>query len=241
MATLDYAGEDCQRAALRRKPVATYCALLMNLPLSEIPMPATPSNPPTRRPVHIRRFECTGFERSDGLFDIESRMTDTKTTDSDLLFKVVPAGSPIHAMRIVVTIDAKLVIHHIEAHTDVSPSRYCTEINAAYASLKGVTIGAGFMKEVKSRLSGPNGCTHLTEMLGPIATTAIQTLMGLSNRPKETRQAADESGHVAALPMTDTCYAWRAGGEVVRFVEQRNRAAAVPAVPAQQASTEPAG
>ena len=34
------------------------------------------------------------------------------------------------------------------------------------------------MKEVKSRLSGPKGCTHLTELLGPIATTAIQTLMG---------------------------------------------------------------
>jgi hypothetical protein len=201
-------------------------------------MPATPSNPSARRPVHIRRFECTGFERSDGLFDIESHMTDTKTTDSDLLFKVVPAGSPIHAMRIVVTIDARLVIHHIEAHTDVSPSRYCTEINAAYASLKGVTIGAGFMKEVKNRLSGPNGCTHLTEMLGPIATTAIQTLMGLSNRRKATQPPAAQSGHIAALPMVDTCHAWRAGGEVVRFVAQRTRSTSPPET---QASTESAG
>ncbi len=201
-------------------------------------MSTLPSNPPTRRPVHTRRFECTGFERSDGLFDIESRMTDTRADDSDLLFKVVPAGSALHDMRIVVTIDAGLVIRRIETHTDLSPSRYCTEINAAYACLEGVTIGAGFMKEVKTRLSGPNGCTHLTEMLGPIATTAIQTLMASSNNRKDSHQPADESGPVGLKSMTDTCYAWRAGGEVVRFVEQRKRADAVPDT---QANVELAG
>lgn len=201
-------------------------------------MSANPSTLPSRRAVHTRRFECTGFERSDGLFDIEGRMTDTKAEDSDLLFKLVPAGSPIHEMRIVVTIDAAMVIQHIEAHTDSSPSRYCTEINQAYLGLKGVTIGAGFMKEVRSRLSGPNGCTHLTEMLGPIATTAIQTLMGLSNSRKGTLTPAGEPGRVAALPMVDTCHAWRAGGEVVRFVEQRSRAASPPTA---QAAAEHAG
>lgn len=214
---LDFAESQSCRAAV--SPMNPYA--------SEMPMSANPSNLPSRRAVHTRRFECTGFERSDGLFDIEGRMIDTKAEDSDLLFKVVPAGSPIHEMRIVVTIDAGMVIQHIEAHTDSAPSRYCTEINAAYQSLKGVTIGTGFMKEVRSRLSGPNGCTHLTEMLGPIATTAIQTLMGLSNSRKATSKPAAGPGHVAALPMVDTCHAWRAGGEVIRFVEQRNAQAAV--------------
>jgi hypothetical protein len=191
-------------------------------------MTTIPSNPPTRRPVHTRRIECVGFERSDGLFDIEGRMVDTKADDANLIFKVVPAGSPIHEMRIVVTLDARLVIHHIEAHTDAAPSRYCTEINAAYGCLKGLTIGAGFMKEVKSRLTGTRGCTHLSELLGPIATTAIQTLMGLRGTDRLKREPADEPDRAEttdALPMTDTCYAWRADGEVVRFVLQRKREA----------------
>ncbi|GJH08438.1 DUF2889 domain-containing protein [Caballeronia novacaledonica] len=184
-------------------------------------MPAIPSNPSARRLVHTRRVECMGFERSDGLFDIEGRMRDTKSTDSDLLFKTVPAGSPIHDMRIVVTIDAKLVIRRIDAHSDAAPSRFCAEINHAYRSLEGLSIGAGFMKEVKSRLSGSKGCTHLTELLGPIATTAIQTLMGW-RKPADAPNGADEGQPaVQAHPMIDTCHAWRAGGEVVQFALRR--------------------
>ncbi|MFL9890645.1 Protein of unknown function [Burkholderia sp. WP9] len=186
-------------------------------------MPAIPLNPSTRRLVHTRRVECMGFERSDGLFDIEGRIRDTKAEDADLLFKTVPAGSPIHDMRIVVTIDSNLLIHRIEAHTDSSPSRYCTEINEAYAGLQGVTIGAGFMKEVKSRLTGPKGCTHLTELLGPIATTAIQTLMGWRKSAPANGESADGANNVQPHPMVDTCYAWRAGGDVVQFVSRRKQ------------------
>jgi Protein of unknown function (DUF2889) len=183
------------------------------------------SDQSTRRLVHARRIVCIGYERDDGLFDIEGSMIDTKGHDSDLLFKVVPAGSPIHEMRLIVTIDAQLVIRHIEAHTDVGPSRFCAEITAAYASLKGLSIGAGFMKEVKNRLGGPGGCTHLTELLGPIATTAIQTLMGLRSSTARKRAPADDSSDVQAHPMVDSCYAWRAGGDVVRIVSQRQHGA----------------
>ncbi|MFM0340590.1 DUF2889 domain-containing protein [Paraburkholderia fungorum] len=187
-------------------------------------MSAIPANPSARQLVHTRRVECMGFARSDGLFEIEGRMRDTKADDADLLFKTVPAGSPIHEMRIIVTVDSKLVIHRIEAHTDSAPSRFCTEINDAYRSLEGLSIGAGFMKEVKNRLSGPKGCTHLSELLGPIATTAIQTLMGW--RKTATLQAeSDEGGKaVQAHPMIDTCHAWRAGGDVVQFVSRRQHA-----------------
>ncbi|WP_236078520.1 DUF2889 domain-containing protein [Paraburkholderia domus] len=188
-------------------------------------MSENPSDQSMRRLVHARRIVCMGYERDDGLFDIEGRMVDTKGHDSDLLFKVVPAGSPIHEMRLVVTIDAQLVIRHIQAHTDVGPSRFCAEINAAYGSLKGLSIGAGFMKEVKNRLAGPGGCTHLTELLGPIATTAIQTLMGLRSSTARRSAPADDSSGVQAHPMVDSCYAWRAGGDVVRIVLQRKHGA----------------
>lgn len=158
-------------------------------------MSAIRSMPVTRRPVHTRRIECAGYERSDGLFDIEGHMIDTKADDANLIFKVVPAGSPIHDMRIVVTVDSRLVIHRIEARTEAAPSRYCAEINAAYACLAGVAIGAGFMKEVRRRLAGTSGCTHLSELLGPIATTAIQTLIGL--------RASERS--VKSSPTKPTC------------------------------------
>jgi Protein of unknown function (DUF2889) len=184
-------------------------------------MPVIQSNPSARRLLHTRRIECMGFERSDGLVDIEGRMQDTRANDADLLFKTVPAGSPIHDMRIIVTIDTQLVIHHIEAHTDSAPSRFCEEINHAYQRLEGLSIGAGFMKEVKNRLAGPKGCTHLTELLGPIATTAIQTLMSLRKDPPARNESVEGGKTVPAHPMIDTCHAWRAGGDVVQFVSRR--------------------
>jgi hypothetical protein len=162
-----------------------------------------------------------GFERTDGLFDIEGRMRDTKADDADLLFKTVPAGSPIHEMRVIVTIDSTLVIHRIEAHTDSAPSRFCAEINDAYRRLEGLSIGTGFMKEVRNRLSGPKGCTHLTELLGPIATTAIQTLMGWRKTTAVQTDSDDGGKTVQAHSMVDTCHAWRAGGDVLQFVSRR--------------------
>ena len=51
------------------------------------------------RPVHLRRIECTGFAREDGLFDIEGRLTDTRPEPLALAERTVPAHAPIHRMR----------------------------------------------------------------------------------------------------------------------------------------------
>jgi hypothetical protein len=179
-------------------------------------MTELPSDQPTRRVLHTRRIVCSGYARSDGLFDIEGHMQDTKGHDANLIYKEVAAGGAIHDMRIVVTIDASLVIHCIDARTEAAPTPSCAEIGSAYASLVGLTIGAGFMKQVKERLGGRKGCTHLSELLGPIATTAIQTMV---NMPDELRSGAGASGVPTPGPaMIDTCHAWRSGGDVVRMM-----------------------
>lgn len=177
------------------------------------------SDQPTRRLLHTRRIVCSGYARSDGLFDIEGHMQDTKAHDANLIYKVVAAGGAIHDMRIVVTIDAKLVIHRIEARTEAAPTPSCAEIGAAYASLVGLTIGAGFMKQVKDRLGGRKGCTHLSELLGPIATTAIQMMI---NMPEGLSPGDRASGVPTPGPaMIDSCHAWRSGGDVVRMMSSR--------------------
>ena len=39
------------------------------------------SAPATRKLIHKRSVECHGYERSDGLWDIEGHITDVKTHD----------------------------------------------------------------------------------------------------------------------------------------------------------------
>lgn len=180
-------------------------------------MPGYPAATTARRLAHTRQIVCSGYIRDDGLYDIEARMRDTKAYDSSLLFKELPAGESLHDMRVMITVDAHLVIRSAQAHMEAAPTPYCAQINETYAKLVGIRISGGFMKEVKARVGGASGCTHLTELLGPIATTAFQTLMGVGNRA----QAAVTGAVAPVLPVLNTCHAWRADGEVVRIVKQR--------------------
>jgi hypothetical protein len=179
----------------------------------------------SRQPVHTRQVICTGYVREDGLLEIEGRLLDTRARHSGLFFKDVPAGGAIHAMRVIVTVGPDLVVRHVEAQTETGPTPYCAQINAAYKQLVGIAFSGGFMKEVKARLGGAKGCTHLTELLGPIATTAIQTRMALQSAERAVtgpRPAGDDARETS---MRDTCYAWREEGDVMQIVRARRASA----------------
>lgn len=172
-------------------------------------MSGYPTASAPRRLAHTRQIVCSGYVREDGLYDIEARMTDTKGQRSQLLLKVLPAGDALHDMWLTITVDASLVIRAACARTEAAPAPYCTEINEAYGKLVGIRIGEGFTREVRARVGGTRGCTHLTELLGPMATVAFQTVMGT------------RTGEGSSLPLLDTCHTWRAEGEVVRIVRER--------------------
>src|SRR6266404_6928385 len=149
------------------------------------------SAPAPREPLHTRQIECQGFHRSDGLWDIEAHMTDRKTYSfpSDERGEVT-AGTPVHDMWIRVTVDDAMVIRTIEAVTDASPFRMCPSITPNFQRLVGLAIRPGFMPKVKQLLGGVEGCTHLVELMGPIATTAFQTVSSARGHEKRERERA---------------------------------------------------
>jgi hypothetical protein len=172
----------------------------------------------SRQLLHTREIVCKGYARNDGLFDIESAMRDTSTRGTDLYFKQLGPGEAIHAMRIVVTVDATLTIRHIEVHTDAAPTLHCGDSNPGYARLIGLTIGPGFTKQVRALVGGVQGCTHITELLGPVATTAMQTLLA-SQRESGELMARLRGNHPLPRPrFIDTCQAYRSDGEPVKVL-----------------------
>ena len=66
--------------------------------------PAAPL--PTRTRTHVRQTRFEGYRRSDGLWDIEVLLTDVRDYDS-LGYErgAVPAGSPVHEIRLCVTVE----------------------------------------------------------------------------------------------------------------------------------------
>jgi hypothetical protein len=66
-----------------------------------------------------------------------------------------------------------------------------------------VKIGPGWRREIRERLGGIQGCTHLVELLGPLGTTAFQATGRArdarnANRPSARRPYQLGSCHVYA-------------------------------------------
>lgn len=172
--------------------------------------------PVDREHLHTRAITYRGYERGDGLWDIEAHMTDTKTYEftNDWRGKV-EVGEPLHEMLIRVTIDDKFIVQDVEAATENSPFEMCPDIAPNYKALVGLTMGPGWRKAIRQQVGGKEGCTHITELLFPMATVAFQTIW--PRRRQKLRKMEQQSGASKKRPMViDTCHAWSSDSPVVK-------------------------
>lgn len=137
------------------------------------PLPA----PVPRKRQHTRTIECNGYLRADGLYDVEGRLVDVKSISFHNMDRGdVKPGEPIHEMWIRLTVDIDLNVVDVAATTVWGPYNMCGDIAPAFKCLKGLTIGPGWTRKTRELLAGIKGCTHMVELLGPVATTAFQTI-----------------------------------------------------------------
>ena len=171
------------------------------------------SAPVKRRHYHTREVRCLGFEREDGLWDIEGRITDTKTYSFENHDRgTVGSGAAVHDMLVRLTIDDGLVVHEAEATTESSPFAICPNVTASISELKGLKIGAGWTKAVHERIGRTAGCTHIVQLVtGPLATTAFQTII-----PRKMHTGQDVQDPKRPPNLLDTCYAFASDGPVVK-------------------------
>ncbi|MDN7997859.1 DUF2889 domain-containing protein [Burkholderia multivorans] len=166
----------------------------------------------TREPLHTRQITFEGFRRSDGLFEIEGYLTDRKPHDfaPPSSPRVVPANEPIHDLGLRVVFDLDMIVHEVETFIRAYPYRECPGGGATLQALVGLRIGAGWSGEVRKRLPPGDTCTHLREILIPLATAAIQTVNPL--RSQTLLDATDASGKPLKV---DSCFAYGASRELV--------------------------
>ncbi|TAD87532.1 MAG: DUF2889 domain-containing protein [Alphaproteobacteria bacterium] len=176
------------------------------------------SAPVARRRIHHRRIDVEGFLRDDGLWDIEARIVDVKDYAFENTWRgTVQPGTPIHDMRLRLTIDTAYLVIAVEATTDASPFEVCPAITSNFQRLVGLAIGKGWRKAIQQRLGGVEGCTHLVELLGPLGTVAFQTIAPYRERLPKPDQPATTAARPPRRPaIIDTCHALAADGEVVR-------------------------
>jgi hypothetical protein len=171
------------------------------------------SNSADRREIHHRVIDMKAFARNDGLFEVQARLVDRKPFPFLRIAKPepTPAGLPLHDLSIRLTVDRGYVVRGLEAASDVTPFDLCREAERTLLALVGERITSGWSSKVKSVLRGAASCTHLMEMLIPMATTAFQGIRGLA---KEGNSSID----AVTTPINlDSCYAYASDREVVRL------------------------
>lgn len=174
------------------------------------------STPAPRKRSHTRVVTCTGYERDDGLWDIEGRIVDTKSFSFANKDRggTIAAGEPLHDMSIRLTIDIDMKIHAAEQCTDASPYNYCQSVEHFCKNLVGLSIGPGWIKMTREKMGAGKGCTHLTELLIPMATTAFQTLV--KAKYKDVTSGSEQQNAPKAPKFINSCHALQTDGPIVK-------------------------
>lgn len=177
-------------------------------------MPLPPPAP--RKLRHTRTIVCEGYERADGQWDVDGRLLDVKADTIENWDErgTIPAGQPIHDMSLRITVDSKMTITDSAAAMEYTPWRICPSIAPTFGQLTGLTIKPGFTKKVGDLFGGTLGCTHMNSLIGPVATTLMQTMVRA--RLARMKEHQDKGLPRSMPPFLNTCHTWATNSPIVK-------------------------
>ena len=164
-----------------------------------------------RQLKHRRQIDVQVYARGNGLWEVDARLSDVKTRDTQMIDGPRPAGTPIHEMLLRLVVDERMTIVEAGSETRWMPyTGTCTEHGDAYARLVGLNLMQNFRQALRERVGGVLGCTHLTELAQVLPTAVVQAFVG------EVFDARGSTDGARQPFQIDRCHALRADGEVVR-------------------------
>jgi hypothetical protein len=165
-----------------------------------------------REELHHRQIDLRFYRRSDDLYEVVGRLVDTKSHAfrRQLAQADTPPHTPVHDIAVHLVIDDGMLVHEAFAAMHATPFEVCPQATQALALLRGLSLRKGWNRQVRELLGGAVSCTHIVELLGPMATTAFQGLAPL--RLQEINRPGSEALRRAKV---DSCYAYGAEREVV--------------------------
>jgi hypothetical protein len=165
-----------------------------------------------REEIHHRQVDLRFYKRTDGLYEVEGRLIDTKSHPfrRQLANDDLPPGTALHDIVVRMIIDESMVVHDVQAHMGATPFAVCAGASETLRPLRGLNIASGWNKRVRELLGGAASCTHIVELLGPMATAAFQGLA--PQRLARMNAQGNESERVGKV---NSCYAYSEQREVV--------------------------
>ena len=164
-----------------------------------------------REELHRRDIAFRGCLRSDGLFEVGAHLVDSKPHDftppGDN--RMVAANAPIHDLGVTLVFDGDMVVQAVRTFIRAYPYRPCPGGGDSLQALVGLKIGAGWNSEIRKRLPSCDTCTHMKELLAPLASVAYQTM---TVRRMHLLNERDAEGRPVKI---DSCHAYGASRSLV--------------------------
>jgi hypothetical protein len=176
-----------------------------------------------RREMHLRRIEMRAYARDDGLWDVEAHLRDEKP------FGYIDPGrgrqephAAVHDIRVRLTLDDDRTIRDVSVEMQSVPFGSCREVVESLRPLIGEQVGEGWRRVLK-KIPRNATCTHVREVLGPMATVVHQALP-FGTDPEAKVSLTPDPGLAEQPFFVDGCHSWRAEGPVVaHFYPQFSR------------------
>jgi hypothetical protein len=109
----------------------------------------------------------------------------------------------------------------LEAEADLAeiPHELCLTVADTVGKMVGVSVAAGFSEQVRRRLGGVEGCSHLTHLILAMGPAILHGFWAQHSRqPRPTPKTRDE---VQGLPyLINSCRLWREDGPLLQLMDE---------------------
>jgi hypothetical protein len=171
-------------------------------------------------PVHQRRIEIRTVPLDNQQIIVEGWLTDNR-----LLAGYHWDGRPrppgvVHRIGVRLRIgDWPPAILEAEADMVDIPHELCSTVADTIQKIVGVSVAAGFSEQVRRRLGGVEGCSHLTHLLLAMGPAILHGFWAQHSRqPRPVPRSKEE---IQGLPyLINSCQLWREDGPLLELVDE---------------------
>ncbi len=151
---------------------------------------------------------------------MEGRLVDTRLIEGFRWDGVKRPPGVVHRIAVLLRIGGwPLTILEAEGRMFDIPHPQCPITLDSLQGIVGLPISAGFTSEVRKRLGGVKGCTHLTHLVISMAPAALHGFWTAASRVKHPLPDSIED-FPAIRHLTDSCALWRSGGPIIREIQE---------------------
>jgi len=170
--------------------------------------------------VHSRLIEIRSYAVDKERLLVEGVLKDERPCSMYTFSGQEREPGPVHGMSVQLLVGGMPSrILDAEAEMFKVPIEECREAAKSVKKLIGLPVVYGFSKEVKERLSGTAGCTHLTSLVLTLGGAAVQGMAAHRGREPVTPELREAMlGY-----MKNSCWVWREEGRAFREASAMTR------------------